>query len=105
MKTKQGIIISSVDLRLAFVEASKVKPSKDIPITENYLIECEKNKCWLVRTNLEDTIKIEWNFEWNFDPKTDYCWLPFHNTNLKIEHKKRGLLIHNSRFFIFDSSN
>lgn len=67
MKTKQGIIISSEGLRLAFVEASKVKPSKDLSITESYLIECKKNKCWLVRTNLEDTIKIELNCEWNFE--------------------------------------
>ncbi len=67
MRTKKGIIISSVGLKLAVIEAAKVKSCKDLLITENYLIECKKDKCWLVKTNLEDTIKIELNCEWNFE--------------------------------------
>lgn len=63
---EKGIIISSVVLSNAFKEAGKVKTHNSIPITEYFMIECQHDKVFLVKTNLEDTIKIRLNCEWNF---------------------------------------
>lgn len=63
---KKGIIVSSVVLRNAFKECTKVKPIKSIPITESFLLECSPKRTFLVRSNLEDTVKVELGCECNF---------------------------------------
>ena len=63
---KKGIIVSSVVLSNAFKEAGKVKPIKHIPITKSFLLECSPHRTYLVRSNLEDTVKVELGCECNF---------------------------------------
>ncbi len=63
---KKGIIVSSVVLSNAFKEAGKVKPYSGIPCTESFLLECSPETVYLVRSNLEDTVKVELGCECNF---------------------------------------
>lgn len=63
---KKGIIVSSVVLSNAFKEASKVKPYKGLPCTESFLLECSPDRTYLVRSNIEDTVKVELGCECNF---------------------------------------
>ncbi len=63
---KKGIVVSSVVLSNAFKECMKVKPNSHIPIMESFLLECSPDKVYLVRSNIDDTVKVELGCECNF---------------------------------------